>query len=87
MRQYGQCTWVLESGIMGQLTKTRNMNDEYTHLINDNLNRIANSIEEILKLVKKVMTDSKARITEQWDNDLAKQKLMGAGDISGRRWK
>jgi hypothetical protein len=28
------------------------MNDEYTHLINDNLNRIANAIEEILRLVK-----------------------------------
>ena len=28
------------------------MNDEYTHLINDNLNRIANALEEILRLVK-----------------------------------
>jgi len=28
------------------------MNDEYTHLINDNLNRIANAIEEVLRLVK-----------------------------------
>ena len=28
------------------------MNDEYTHLINNNLNRIANAIEEILRLVK-----------------------------------
>ena len=80
MRQYGQCTWVLESGIMGQLTKRRNMNKEA-------LDRIADAIEEILKLVKKDMTDSKARITEQWDNDLAKQKLRDADDISGDLWK
>jgi len=45
------------------------------------------AIEEILKLVKKDMTDSKARITEQWDNDLAKQKLRDADDISGDLWK
>jgi len=51
------------------------------------LDRIADAIEEILKLVKKDMTDSKARITEQWDNDLAKQKLRDADDISGDLWK
>ena len=34
------------------------------------LNRIADAIEEILKLVKKDMTDSKERITAQWDNEL-----------------
>ncbi len=37
------------------------MNDEYTHLINDNLNRIANAIEEILRLVKKDQEESKKR--------------------------
>ena len=28
------------------------MNDEYSHLINDNLHRIASTLEEILRLVK-----------------------------------
>ena len=37
------------------------MNDKYTHLINDNLNRIANAIEEILRLVKKDQEESKKR--------------------------
>ena len=27
-------------------------NDEYSHLINDNLDRIASTLEEILRLVK-----------------------------------
>ena len=31
------------------------MNDEYSHLINDNLHRIASTLEEILKLVKQDM--------------------------------
>ena len=51
------------------------------------LNRIADAIEEILKLVKKDMTDSKARITEQWDYDLAKKKLRESDDIKGDLWK
>ena len=33
------------------------------------------------------MDDSKARITAQWDNDLAKKKLREADDISGDFWK
>ena len=37
------------------------MNDEYTHLINDNLNRIANAIEEVLRLVKLDQEASKKR--------------------------
>ena len=51
------------------------------------LERIADALEEILRLVKKDMDDSKARITEQWDNDLVKQKLREADDISGDLWK
>jgi hypothetical protein len=31
--------------------------------------RIANTLDEILRLVKKDMEDSKARITEQWDKE------------------
>jgi len=38
------------------------MNDEYTHLINDNLNRIANAIEEVLRLVK----DDQAKTAERY---------------------
>ncbi len=51
------------------------------------LERIADTLEEILRLVKKDMKDSKARITAQWDNDLAKQKLREADDITGDLWK
>ena len=40
------------------------MNDEYTHLINDNLNRIANAIEEILRLVKLDQEAVKKRMEE-----------------------
>ncbi len=39
------------------------------------LERIANAIEEILKLVKKDMEDSKARITANWDKELDKKDL------------
>ena len=35
--------------------------------------RIANTLDEILRLVKKDMEDSKARITEQWDKELDKE--------------
>ena len=65
----------------------RNMerdNLKYTNVV---LERIANALEETLRLVKKDMEDSKARITAQWDNDLAKQKLREADDISGDLWK
>ena len=59
-------------------------NLKYTNVV---LERIANALEETLRLVKKDMDDSKARITAQWDNDLAKQKLREADDISGDLWK
>ena len=39
------------------------------------LERIADSLEEILRLVKKDMDDSKARITAQWDKELDKKDL------------
>jgi hypothetical protein len=48
------------------------MNDEYTHLINDNLNRIANALEEILRLVKadqEKMQRYKEETTEKWDRE------------------
>jgi len=76
---------VLDSGIMHLLTKRRNMNNDIITKIA--LERIADALEEILRLVKKDMDDSKARITEQWDNDLVKQKLREADDISGDLWK
>jgi len=40
------------------------MNDEYTHLINDNLNRIANAIEEVLRLVKEDQARTAKRFPE-----------------------
>jgi len=40
------------------------MNDEYTHLINDNLNRIANAIEEVLRLVKEDQAKTAERYKE-----------------------
>jgi hypothetical protein len=78
---------ILESGIMHLLTKRRNMNDEINDRSINPLIRIADTLVEILRLVKKDMDDSKARITAQWDNDLAKQKLREADDISGDLWK
>ena len=39
------------------------------NLINDNLNRIANAIEEILRLVKKDQQETKARFEERWDKE------------------
>ncbi len=39
------------------------------------LERIADTLEEILRLVKKDMEDSKARITAQWDKELDKKDL------------
>ena len=63
------------------------MNDEINDRSINPLIRIANTLDEILRLVKKDMEDSKARITEQWDNDLAKRKLREADDISGDLWK
>ena len=40
------------------------------------LNRIANSLDEVLTLVKKDMEDSRARITEKWDNDLDQREVV-----------
>ena len=44
------------------------MNDEYTHLINDNLNRIANAIEEVLRLVKEDQERSRKYMEEKKDD-------------------
>ena len=40
------------------------------------LNRIANTLDEVLTLVKKDMEDNKARITAQWDNELDKKEVV-----------
>jgi hypothetical protein len=40
------------------------------------LNRIADTLDEVLTLVKKDMEDSKARITEQWDKELDKKEVV-----------
>jgi hypothetical protein len=45
------------------------MNDEYTHLINDNLNRIANAMEEVIQMVKKDQEETKARFEDRWDKE------------------
>ena len=46
------------------------MNNEYTHLINDNLNRIANAIEDVLRLVKQDQEDAKKRMLAAADEGL-----------------
>ena len=48
-----------------------NIND-----ITKSLNRIADTLDEVLTLVKKDMEDSKARITAQWDNELDKREVV-----------
>ena len=40
------------------------------------LNRIADTLDEVLTLVKKDMEDSKSRITAQWDNELDKKEVV-----------
>ena len=40
------------------------------------LNRIADTLDEVLTLVKKDMKDSKSRITAQWDNELDKIEVV-----------
>ena len=40
------------------------------------LNKIADTLDEVLTLVKKDMEDSKARITEQWDKELDKKEVV-----------
>jgi len=66
---------VLESGIMHLLTKRRNMNDEIKDRSINPLIRIADTLDEILRLVKKDMDDSKARITKEWDSKLDQHDL------------
>ena len=39
------------------------------------LERIADALEEILRLVKKDMDDSRARITKEWDSKLDQHDL------------
>ncbi len=41
----------------------------------EELKRIAIALEEILRLVKKDMEDSKARITKEWDSKLDQHDL------------
>src|SRR5210317_565465 len=81
----GSWFWNLVSWVINK--QRRNMNDEINDRSINPLIRIADTLDEILRLVKKDMEDSKARITAQWDNDLAKQKLREADDISGDLWK
>ena len=66
---------VLDSGIMHLLTNRRNMNDEIKDRSINPLIRIADTLDEILRLVKKDMDDSKARITAQWDSKLDQNDL------------
>jgi hypothetical protein len=40
------------------------------------LNKIADTLDEVLTLVKKDMEDSKSRITAQWDNELDKREVI-----------
>jgi len=63
------------SGIMGLLTNGGTMNDEINDRSINPLIRIADTLDEILRLVKKDMDDSKARITAQWDKELDKKDL------------
>ena len=50
------------------------MNDEIKDRSINPLIRIADTLDEILRLVKKDMEDSKARITAQWDKELDNEK-------------
>ena len=54
------------------MTDDNNINDRS---INP-LIRIANTLDEVLRLVKKDMEDNKARITAQWDNELDKKEVV-----------
>ena len=49
--------------------------DEYAHLINDNLKRVADALEEILRLVK----------TDQ--EKMEKRRLREPDDVTGELWK
>ena len=74
------------------------MNDEYTHLINDNLNRIANALEEVLRLVKADQAKTAERyrkydneddmlddLSKPWKEDKPKNDLPD--NINGRPYK
>ncbi len=48
------------------------MNEEisdHMHIANDNLKRIADALEEILRLVKKDQQETRARFEERWDKE------------------
>jgi len=51
------------------------MNDEIKDRSINPLIRIADTLDEILRLVKKDMEDSKARITKEWDSKLDQADL------------
>ena len=53
------------------MTDDKNIND-----IIKPLNKIADTLDEVLTLVKKDMEDNKARITAQWDNELDKKEVV-----------
>ena len=67
------------------------MNDEINDRSINPLIRIADTLDEILRLVKKDMEDSKARITEQWDKELDKKDLpfpeVEEVDDLSKEWK
>ena len=46
------------------------MNDEINDRSINPLIRIADTLDEILRLVKKDMDDSRARITKEWDKEI-----------------
>ena len=43
--------------------------DEYAHLINDNLKRIADALELVIQMVKKDQEETRARFEERWDKE------------------
>jgi len=51
------------------------MNDDINDRSINPLIRIADTLDEILRLVKKDMEDSKASITAQWDSKLDQHDL------------
>ena len=67
------------------------MNEDIKDRSINPLIRIADTLDEILRLVKKDMEDSKARITEQWDKELDKKDLpfpeVEEVDDLSKEWK
>jgi len=51
------------------------MNEDIKDRSINPLIRIADTLDEILRLVKKDMEDSKARITKEWDSKLDQNDL------------